>query len=305
MIKRDDKLSIICIKQMIMKAFLILIFSFLTISVNSFGGDMKAFQIYTKNGNAVDFKKVVKDGATKKYLFFGEYHNNPISHWLKFELTKEMHAVHKKKLVLGAEMFEADNQFILDEYLNGLISANNFHNEIRLWPNYNTDYKPLVEYAKEHQLKFIATNIPRRYANMVFKNGVNSLNDLTDLAKSYIVPLDKFTFDSTVTCYKDLMDAMDGHGGIKMATAQAIKDATMAYFIRQNTANKSVFLHYNGAYHSDNYQGIVHYLKKSVEESEILTISTVEQKDIKKLANGNKGIADYIICVPENMTKTH
>lgn len=288
-----------------MKAILMLAFSFLLIASNSFGGDTKAFQIYTKNGNAVDFKKVIKQGATKKYIFFGEYHNNPISHWLQFELTKEMHAVHKKKLILGAEMFEADNQFILDEYLNDLISSKNFQNEVRLWPNYNTDYKPLVEYAKEHHLKFIATNIPRRYANMVYKKGINSLNDLSDLAKSYIVPLDKFTFDSTVTCYKDLMSAMDGHGGINMATAQAIKDATMAHFIQLNTTNKSVFLHYNGAYHSNNYQGIVHYLKKEVDENEILTIATVEQKDISKLDNENKKVADFIICVPESMTKTH
>ncbi len=288
-----------------MKAILMLTFSFLLIISNSFGGNTKAFQIYTKSGNSIDFKKVVKQGATKKYIFFGEYHNNPISHWLQFELTKELHAVHKKKLVLGAEMFEADNQFILDEYLNDLISSKNFQNEVRLWPNYNTDYKPLVEYAKEHHLKFIATNIPRRYANMVYKKGINSLNDLSDLAKSYIVPLDKFTFDSTVTCYKDLMSAMDGHGGINMATAQAIKDATMAYFIQLNTTNKSVFLHYNGAYHSNNYQGIVHYLKKEVDENEILTIATVEQKDISKLEKGNKKIADFIICVPESMTKTH
>ena len=139
-----------------MKAIIFLVFTFLSISISSFGGgDTKAFQIFTKNGNSIDFKKVVKEGATKKYIFFGEYHNNPISHWLQFELTKEMHAIHKKKLVLGAEMFEADNQFILNEYLQGLISSKNFQNEVRLWPNYNTDYKPLFEYAKEHQLKFI------------------------------------------------------------------------------------------------------------------------------------------------------
>ncbi len=289
-----------------MKAIIFLVFTFLSISISSFGGgDTKAFQIFTKNGNSIDFKKVVKEGATKKYIFFGEYHNNPISHWLQFELTKEMHAIHKKKLVLGAEMFEADNQFILNEYLQGLISSKNFQNEVRLWPNYNTDYKPLFEYAKEHQLKFIATNIPRRYANMVYKKGVKSLDSLSDLAKSYIAPLDKFQLDSTVACYKDLMASMDGHGGINMATAQAIKDATMSYFIQKNTTSKSVFLHYNGAYHSNNYQGIVYYLKKDVEENEIMTISTVEQKDISKLENSNKGLADFIICIPESMTKTH
>lgn len=272
---------------------------------NLFAADLSAYKIYTEKGKAVDYKTLLKNTEDKKFIFFGEYHNNPIAHWLQFELTKDLHATFKKNLVLGAEMFEADNQFIINEYLNDLISSANYQEEVRLWPNYNTDYKPLIEYAKEHKIPFIATNIPRRYANMVYKKGLESLNELSELAKSYIVPLDQFTFDSTITCYKNLMFDMDGHGGINMAHAQAIKDATMAYFILKNITSKSVFLHYNGAYHSDNKQGIVHYLLNVISPEKILTISTVEQKNVDKLLDENKGLADYIICVPENMTKTH
>lgn len=288
-----------------MKTYFLTIILVFSASLTGYSKDTQAFQIYTKKGKAIDLKKVVKAAQEKQYLFFGEYHNNPISHWLQFELMRELHAVHKKRLILGAEMFEADNQFILDEYLQDLISSKNFQNEIRLWPNYNTDYKPLVEYAKKHELKFIASNIPRRYANMVYKKGIGSLTDLSDLAKSYIVPLNQFEFDSTVTCYKELITSMGEHGGVNMATAQAIKDATMAYFIQKNTGSKDFFLHFNGAYHSDNFQGIVYYLQKSVELEKIMTVSTVEQTDIHKLENENKGIADFIICVPESMTKTH
>jgi len=270
-----------------------------------FSGDLSAYQIYTEKGKAVDYKSLLKNTEDKKFIFFGEYHNNPIAHWLQFELTKDLHAAFKKNLMLGAEMFEADNQFIINEYLNDLISSGNYQDEVRLWPNYNTDYKPLIEYAKEHKIPFIATNIPRRYANMVYKKGLGSLNELSELAKSYIVPLDQFTFDSTITCYKNLMADMDGHGGINMAHAQAIKDATMAYFILKNMTSKSVFLHYNGAYHSDNKQGIVHYLLKTIAPEKILTISTVEQKNVDQLLDENMGLADYIICVPQNMTKTH
>lgn len=204
---------------------------------------------------------------------------------------------------MGAEMFEADNQYILDEYLKGQISAKNYQNEMRLWPNYNTDYKPLVEFAKENELKFIATNIPRRYANMVYKKGLSSLNDLSDLAKSFIVPLAQFEFDSTVTCYKDIYNMP--HGGEGMATAQAIKDATMSYFILKNSSPNTTFLHFQGAYHSDNYQGIVYYLKKQIEEEKILTVSTVTQENIDELLDDNKGLADFIICVKENVTSTH
>lgn len=277
---------------------------FVLFSANLSAKHLNAYAIYDSNGKSSDFEKIVKATEEKKYVFFGEYHNNPISHWLQFELTREMYAIHKSNLALGAEMFEADNQYIIDEYMNDKISEKNFQDEVRLWPNYNTDYKPLLEFAKANKLPMIATNIPRRYANMVYKQGIESLQSLSDLAKSYIAPLDKFEFDSTVACYKELISGFS-HGGVNMATAQAIKDATMSYFILKNSKPNTVFLHFNGAYHSDNYQGIVHYLKKGVETSEILTISTVSQADVNELKEENKGIADFIICVSETMTTTH
>lgn len=276
----------------------------LALMSQSIAKDYPAYMIYDAKGKETDFFKMVEATKEKSYVFFGEYHNNPISHWLQFELTREMFSIHKNHLMLGAEMYEADNQYIIDEYLQGQISEKSFQNEVRLWPNYNTDYKPVMEFAKANKLRMHATNIPRRYANMVYKDGLKSLNALTVQAKSYIVPLDKFEFDSTVNCYKQLM--MPGqHGGENMATAQAIKDATMAHFIFRAVKPNNVILHYNGAYHSDNYEGIVYYLLKEVEKETILTISTVTQDDISKLDEENKGIADFIICVPETMTTTH
>lgn len=276
----------------------------IALSLNTFAGNhYDTYKIYTSKGKEVSFDKLVKAAEGKSHVFMGEYHNNAISHWLQVEMMTALYKMHKKNLVMGAEMFEADNQYILDEYLKGQISAKNYQSEMRLWPNYNTDYKPLVEFAKENELKFIATNIPRRYANMVYKKGLKSLDGLSDLAKSFIVPLNQFKFDSTIACYKEIYKMP--HGGEGMATAQAIKDATMSYFILQNSTPSSVFLHFQGAYHSDNYEGIVYYLKKQVEIEKILTVSTVTQDNIDELLEDNKGLADFIICVKENVTSTH
>ena len=82
---------------------------------------------------------------------------------------------------------------------------------------------------------------------MVYKKGIQSLEKLSDLAKSFIVPISTFKFDSTVTCYKDMI-TME-HGGLKMAQAQGIKDATMAHFIYKNSNPTTHFLHFNGSYH--------------------------------------------------------
>ena len=92
-------------------------------------------------------------------------------------------------ITLGAEMFEADNQLILNEYLSGHISEKSFKKEARLWPNYSTDYAPLVDFAKDSNLIFVATNIPRRYASVVYKRGFQGLDELDAQAKLYIAPL--------------------------------------------------------------------------------------------------------------------
>ena len=104
------------------------------------------------------------------------------------------------------------------------------------------------------------------------------------------------------------MGAHMGPGmGWRMVEAQAIKDATMAHFILHNPwrTNQTVHLHFNGAYHSDFYQGIMWYLQHEGVASDIMTISTVSQDNVHKLEKAHLGQADFIICVPSNMTSTH
>lgn len=269
--------------------------------------DKPAYQVFDSKGKKVKYKELVKDALNAEVIFFGELHNNPISHWMQFELTKDLYEEKQDNLVLGAEMFESDNQLLLDEYLAGYIKTKSFEDEARLWSNYKTDYKPLVEFAKENQLLFIATNVPRRYAALVNKKGLEGLDSLSNEAKKFIAPL-PVNYDPEVSCYKSMIEMMGGMGGHVTANipkAQAIKDATMAHFILENLPPGKTFIHYNGAYHSDNYEGIVWWLKQKKPELNILTITTVEQDTISSLSDESLNIADYIICVPSDMTKTY
>ena len=52
--------------------------------------------------------------------------------------------------------------------------------EAKVWDNYKNDYKPLIEFAKEKKLNVVACNVPRRYANLVFRKGVEALNELPE-----------------------------------------------------------------------------------------------------------------------------
>ena len=267
-----------------------------------FAQQKPAYVLYNGNGKKVSYKKMIKQLAKKDIVLFGEFHNNPISHWLELSVAKDLSE--KRELTFGAEMFEADNQQALNDYLSGKINAKGLDSMARLWSNYKTDYAPIVNFAKEKKAVFAATNIPRRYASMVSKKGFESLDTISALEKTRMAPL-PMDYDSTLPGYVKMLSMMGGHGSPNMPKAQATKDATMAYFILQYFKPGSLFLHFNGSFHSENYDGINWYLKRKRPDLNYGTITTVSQKDLKVLLAENKGKADYIICVDEDMTSTY
>ncbi|HKJ06935.1 MAG TPA: ChaN family lipoprotein, partial [Flavobacteriaceae bacterium] len=235
-------------------------------------------------------------------VLFGEHHNNPIVHWLQLESTQDLNK--RRNLILGAEMFEADNQLALTKYVSGQINQKAFDTIARFWNNYKTDYKPLVDFAKDNNLNFVATNIPRTYASQVYRGGFESLNSLTPEEKKWMAPL-PIKYDKNLPGYVKMKKMMGGHGGDNLPKAQAIKDATMAYFIEKNRKPNHLFVHYNGAYHSDDYEGIYWYLKQANPNLKIVTITTIELDDVTTFDKEKVNKANFTIAVPTTMTKTY
>ena len=172
--------------------------------------------------------------------------------------------------------------------------------------NYLTDYAAVVGLGREHGLQVVATNVPRRYANMVKNGGFEALDKLSAEAKKYIAPLPiDYEPDEEAAGMFGLMMLTSGkHSDPEnIAKAQALKDATMGWFIAQNF--KSKFVHLNGNYHSDFKKGIITYLNKYRPGLKIATVCSVRQDDIKHLGEENEGRADFYICVPTDMTMTY
>jgi uncharacterized iron-regulated protein len=266
--------------------------------------DKPAYKLFTPDGRGVEYTKMIKALAKADIVLLGEVHDDALCHWLELQVTKDLYAM-RQDLMLGFEMFEADDQIVLNEYVTGVIEERHLLSEAKVWENYKTDYKPLVDFAKENKLPAIATNPPRRYANLVYRKGIEALQTLPDEAKKWLAPL-PIEIDLTLPGYKNMSAAMGGHSGMpandNMAKSQALKDATMAYFILKN--RKGLMLHYHGAYHSQNYEGIVWYLKKAAPDLKIATIHFADQASIDTLEQENHKIADYIITVPKDMIRT-
>ena len=283
----------------------------LTLSLEAFPQEKPAYKIFTEEGKKADYEDILKAASKSDVVFFGELHDNPIAHWLELEITKSLFAVKGKDLILSAEMFEKDNQILIDEYFAGIIKESSFESEIRLWKNYATDYKPLLIFAKDNGLKFIASNIPRRYAAVVSSGGFEALKEISPDELKFIAPL-PVEYDPELSCYKDMLSMGSSIGGPmgskiseNLPKAQAIKDATMAISISNNWQKGKVVIHYNGSYHSDRHMGILWYLNKYNPSIKSVTLSVVLQDDIEKMSDENKGLADFVIVVPSSMTRTY
>lgn len=281
-----------------------LLVTVLTLTLFSFKGDKKAYQLYDSKGKETTYEKLLAEARQADIILFGELHNNPLCHWLELELTKDIYEIKKNNLILSAEMFESDDQIAINEYLAGNVSDKTFKDEVKLWSNYTNDYKPLMDFAKINHLNFVAANIPRRYANLVYNKGIEKLDSIAPEAKRWISPL-PMKYDPNLKCYKEIYESAGGHGGENLPKSQAIKDATMAHFILKNWSKGKTVIHYNGSYHSNYHLGIEWYLKQDKPDLKIFTIGSTEQENIDTLAQTALNMADVIICNPASMSKSY
>lgn len=274
----------------------------------AFAASPVAYRLFDNAGREVDFDAMADSLGRADVVFIGENHNCPISHWFEQEITRALHKIHGPRLVLGEEMMEADNQLILDEYLSRKISFDRFEAEARLWDNFSTDYYPVVYYAKDNGLPFVATNVPRRYAAAVNEGGLAVLDSLSAEAKRYLPPLPvSFSYDEDETAGKfgamAMLSRRSPEQMRRMAEAQALKDATMAWFIARNLTGP--FLHINGSFHSDCRGGIIPYLEQYKPGLRIATVTSVRQDEIDTLDPDNRDRADFYIVVPTDFPTSY
>lgn len=151
------------------------------------------FRVYDIGGQSSSFAAVLNALSDADVVLVGEEHGDVVGHRFEAELLgaayRRLHAEDGRDVILSLEMFERDVQYILAEYLDGMISETHFLNSSRPWDGYGDRYRPLVEFCKAHGLTVIAANAPRRYVSLVSIEGPESLHALSATAKSFLPPL--------------------------------------------------------------------------------------------------------------------
>lgn len=266
----------------------------------------QAYELFNSEGKKTKYKKLLKDLRKADVVLFGETHNDALGHWLQNELIRDWKMQDDRPLHLGMEMFEADQQDALDQFVTGNLEAEELNKVGEgLWHNFATDYEPIIKWAAANGVTVTGTNVPRPYARLVFREGFEALATTPEESGKSYAPY-PFPYDPDLKAYKEMLEMMGGgHGGANFPKAQAIKDATMAHRISERLQPGEKLFHLNGSFHSDFEQGIYWYLNQYRPELTVVTVTMVEQKGLKGLEKENEGRADYIFVVPETMTKTY
>ncbi len=225
--------------------------------------ERNAWRVFdTQTGKSISWRELSDRLASARVVFMGEQHDDPQSHKVELALFETLHQKAGKKLTFALEMFERDQQAALDDYLAGKTTEAEFGNRAKWWPNYPTDYRPLIEFAKAKQIPVTASNAPGRIVKRVGKEGATAVlsslpnDDKALIAAQNSVP-DLNGGDEYAKRFAGVMGAGGGHGETTMPAdmvqrffeAQCLRDDTMAESVARLTDAGRTVLHLSGGFH--------------------------------------------------------
>src|SRR6185312_14942908 len=284
------------------------------------------YRIYSvKLGKEVTIADIVNDVKNYDIVFYGEEHNDSVTHYAEKTLFTDLYYKYGSTITLSMEMFDRDVQGVMNEYLNGYIREKDFKHDARVWSNYR-NYRPMVELAKEKHLDVVCANAPSRYTNIAGRKGEKALEALPETSKKYFAPL---PYDTATGEYYEKLQEMSGHTmapaptskdtvkqpamppmpmmAFDLVVAQSLWDATMAYSISEylKTHKDKKVMQVNGKFHSEQGFAVVAQLRKYSPATKILIVTGASDDGFPTIDwSKYKGYGDYILITDPKVPKT-
>lgn len=259
-----------------------------------------------------DLEAMLADLTYADVVLVGEQHDDPNSHRLELAMLDGL-ARRRGAIILSLEMFERDVQAALDEYLADRITEEEFLKQSRPWPRYQTDYRPLVEFAKARGWTVVAGNVPRPMATAISKTGLGHLQSLppeqrAHAARDLQCPFDDYfdRFDETMSAHPMPGDENRSAAERRETTeryyyAQCLKDETMAESIAAAYTRvadaRPLVIHFNGAFHSDFGHGAASRTARRLRAARVKVVTLVPVPDLDRIkpTRDDRRRADYLV----------
>jgi uncharacterized iron-regulated protein len=264
-----------------------------------------------------DFETLVADVAHADVVFVGEQHDDINTHRLELALLEGL-LRRQTKVVLSLEMFERDVAEPLAHFAMGHMDESEFLAQSRPWPQYQRDYKPLVDLALAHQWPVVAADVPRDIAAAVSKGGLDALRTRPETEKGwYAKDLQCEPRGDYFTRFKETMSGHGDGGAAKTAGApmldeatveryyasQCLKDETMAESIAQAQAigalggQHAVVVHVTGSFHAEYGEGTVERTRRRLPGKKVVVVTMLPTADLDavKPDKDARKLADYVV----------
>jgi uncharacterized iron-regulated protein len=239
-------------------------------------------------------------------VIIGEQHDDEVAHGVQEAVVAETLAAWPGSAV-SMEMLERDEQPIVDAYLAGSITEDEFVDRTgsRDWASTGTwhlYYQPVVDAARHAHAPVIAANAPREYVRRARTEGYAALEQLpADERALFSVPL-RDPPASYRARFKALMSgdgahAVDEAKVDEILLSQRLWDATMAdSVVRALDAAPygGKVVHLVGQFHSEHDGGLVSEIQARAPFAKVLTI-TVQRGEAFALRSEDTDKADVVV----------
>jgi len=236
------------------------------------------YQLLSPTGSTLSLTALPQEIIDADVILIGEWHTHAAVHRFQTDLFKQLSATNPE-LALSMEQFSRDKQMIMDEYLTGKIGEKTLMSDANAWPNYESDYRPLIELAKAEERDVIAANAPKPIVKCIGQQGISYLDKLDIDEKSWLAK----NIDLSDSPYKSKFLSSMHHGDEeqtqKQFAAQMTWDATMAESIVNYLAlhPKAQVMHIAGKFHIENGLGTAAQIVKLNSNLNVVVISPLEK----------------------------
>ncbi|PKF49594.1 iron-regulated protein [Enterovibrio nigricans] len=237
-------------------------------------GTLYDYRIESASGEPYSLDKLATDLDSVDVILVGEWHSHSGVHLFQAALLSEL-ASNSPNIALSMEQFARPDQAVIDQYLAGDIGENSLLNQTHRWSNYNSSYRPLVEFSKENGLSIIASNAPADTVRCIASDGKDYLDRLPEEKRQYVAA----TLHNDESPYKEKFFEAMFHGDEAKTEnqylAQLAWDDTMAEsivdFLKAHPNDK--VMHIAGAFHVEGGLGIAHRIHRLNPDLKVAIIS--------------------------------
>ncbi|ENC6656311.1 ChaN family lipoprotein [Aeromonas hydrophila] len=220
-------------------------------------GTLYHYQLKATQGNDLTLEQALARVADADIVLVGELHTHPAVHLLQARMLAGL-AADGRPLVLSMEQFSRADQPVLDAYLAGRIGEAALIRDGNAWPNYQSDYRPLVEFAKAHHLPVIAANAPKPLVSCVGQEGPAWLEQLPASRRSQLARTLTLGDDPYRQKFMASLHHGDADSNARRFAAQTSWDDTMAEsmvdYLRSHPGQR--IMHIAGNFHVEGGLGL-------------------------------------------------